>query len=149
MGDLALRWDSGSADLAIVDDDLLADDGLETAVLISLFTDRRAEPGDALPTTENDLRGWWGDEFLDVDGDHVGSRLWLLSRSTRRPDVLRDAEAYEREALGWMIEDGVTDELEATAAAQGAALMLAITIPRPERDPVTFKYALAWDAEAA
>ena len=51
---------------------------LVRAVIISLFTWRRARPDDDLP---GDLRmGWWGDTYAGTEGDRFGSRLWLLSR---------------------------------------------------------------------
>ena len=56
---------------------LRAERGLRSAVLISLFTDRRAEPGD-VPEGE-DPRGWWAD-VLGEEGDRIGSRLWLIDR---------------------------------------------------------------------
>jgi phage gp46-like protein len=51
LADLALVWSNtlGDADLAMIDSDLASDRGLETAVLLSLFTDRRAEPDDVPP----------------------------------------------------------------------------------------------------
>ena len=50
------------------------DGGLETAVLMSLFLDRRANDDDELPDGESDPRGYWGDAFanLDVNGEIVG-----------------------------------------------------------------------------
>lgn len=153
--DLALIWGPsfGNADLAIADDDLVGDEGLHTAILLSLFTDRRAEDDDRLPSEDGDRRGWWADEFAEIEGDQIGSRLWLLDRSARRADVLREAEEFDREALAWMIEDRVTDKIDVaiTAEAIGGALALvhAITIYRPAQDPVTFRYAHAWDAVAS
>jgi phage gp46-like protein len=63
LADLALTWDEqqGAADLALIDNDLASDRGLETAVLLSLFTDRRAQPDDVPPSGDPaDRRGWCG-----------------------------------------------------------------------------------------
>lgn len=78
---------------------------LHRAVEISLFTWRRAEPGDALDDDER--MGWWGDSFPSVAGDKIGSRLWQLRRRSVTPEVLRLAEEYCREALQWMIADDI------------------------------------------
>jgi len=47
MADIRTIWKGTSADWAISGPSLAADDGLETAVVISLFTDRLAVAGDA------------------------------------------------------------------------------------------------------
>jgi hypothetical protein len=48
LADLALTWSekTGDADLSLIDSDLASDRGLETAVILSLFLDRRAEDDD-------------------------------------------------------------------------------------------------------
>ena len=52
-------------------------DPLTRAVVISLFTWRRAEPDDNADVP----MGWWGDTWPAVQNDRYGSRLWLLQRS--------------------------------------------------------------------
>ena len=61
MSDAALVWFPFGADININNGDLSADNGLATAVMISLFTDARAPDLTLLPAGENDVRGWWGD----------------------------------------------------------------------------------------
>ena len=111
--DAALAWDPEfyAADVAVSGADLVREAGLRTAVIISLFTDRRAEPGD-IPDGE-DPRGWWGDAL--TDDDRIGSRLWLLGRSKQTADVPVLAEEYTREALEWFVEDGIADRVDASA----------------------------------
>ena len=88
MADIALTWnnDIGAGDLCVVGADLLADDGLETAVLLSLFSDRRARE-EEIPPGQTWRRGWWGDLLAD-DQDQIGSKLWLLEREKQSPTVL-------------------------------------------------------------
>lgn len=118
MGDFALLWDPllGSADLLVdaVADDLESEEGLRTAVLLSLYTDRRANNDDTLPGDDSDRRGWLGDELMPDPDDRIGSRLWLLERSKVTSDMRADAENYIREALQWMIDDGVVLEVGVT-----------------------------------
>ena len=155
MGDFALVWDNttGQADMAIVDDDVLDDDGLRTAVLLSLFVDRRAEDGDALPAGDGDRRGWFGDELLEVEGDRIGSRLWLLDRAKLTERVVPDAEAYALEALAWLLEDRVAESVEASAQVVDATgdglrdLLWDVTVRRPDEAPAQYQFAHVWDAE--
>lgn len=147
MGDLALEWGVGAADLVLGDEDLGADDGLRTAVMLSLFTDRRAESDDPLPSDDQDVRGWWADEFLPTPSDRFGSRLWLLDRSADRVEVPRLAEEYDREALGWLLEDKVTERIDVEVESlKNGWLQHAITIWRPE-GPVRFLFEHVWEAE--
>lgn len=149
MGDVALEWDpaAGSGDLVIRDDDVGADEGLVTAAILSLFTDRRAEDDDGLPGDDGNRRGWWADEFAEVEDDRIGSRLWLLDRSAKRSDVARQAEDYAREALAWMLEDAVAERVEVTASTTGDALLLAIEIFKPgAADPLRLRFSHAWES---
>lgn len=150
VGDFALTWDAalGTADLSLSEDDVLADQGLRTALLLSLFTDRRAEDEDVLPAGD-DRRGWWADELAERAGDRFGSRLWLLERSSRRADIVPRAEELAREALAWMLEDKVAERIDVLAEASGDRLALLVTVHRPGKDPTTYRFAHAWDGEQA
>lgn len=90
-----------------------ADAAWQRAAVISLLTWRRAGPDDALDDAER--YGWWGDSFPSVADDRIGSRLWLLRRRTLTAETMRDAEAYAREALAWMLEDGRVAAVTVTA----------------------------------
>lgn len=152
MGDLALRYDNttGLMDLYLEDDDLATDDGLETAVLQSLYLDRRAEDEDVLPGGgEDDRRGHWGDEFPLVEGDKIGSRLWLLSRAPLVPSSARDAEDFTDQGLAWMIEDDVAATVEVSASIVGQRVSLDVVITRPTGDAVSYRFGHVWEGVAA
>jgi phage gp46-like protein len=151
MSDLRLKWTAPFAgDLRIVANDLEIDDGLETAVVLSLFTDRRANDGDALPTASSDRRGWWGDAAPAVTDDQFGSRLWLLGREKQEPAVLERAKTYAEEALAWLVTDGVAQTVTVTAEFTTTGMLgLLILIDRPEETSVTFNFGLLWAAQAS
>ena len=117
-GDLSVRFDIDLSDTG-------PDDGLETAVLLSLFTDRRAEADDV--TDDEERQGWWADA---LDDDRIGSRLWLLRRTATRPNVAQRAREYAEEALEWLIEDGVAERVSVEAARVGQMLALTVRIER-------------------
>lgn len=150
MSDIALVWSEVSADMAIEAGDIAIDDGLQTAVIISLFTDRRAEDADTVPIEfGTDRRGWWGDAFPDEEGDRIGSKLWLLSREKQMQIVLDRARQYAREALQWLIDDRVCDQIDVAAEiVRPGWLGLDIVIHRPKTDPVEYRFNYAWDAQA-
>jgi phage gp46-like protein len=149
LADLALTWsiETADADLSMIDSDIASDRGLETAVLLSLFMDRRAEVDDRPPSGEpSDRRGWWADQFLPVEGDRIGSRLWLLARSKRTGEVAARAKEYVLEALAWMREDRVVAGIEVTVETTASALLIAVGLQRPGRDPVTYRFSHVWEA---
>ena len=115
MTDFAIAVQNGIPDLVFADGDLVIDESLLPAILLSLMTDRLAEPNDVLPDGSTDHRGWWADAYLE-GGDRFGSRLWLLNRAKNVPDEVRRAREYAQEALAWLIEDGIAAEVNVTAS---------------------------------
>lgn len=118
-------------------------DGLGRAVTISLFTHRRAGPGDTLPGAPLDAggRGWWADAVPVVGGDLIGSRLWLLERAGQSPQTLRRAEGYALEALAWLKDDGVAEEITVTAEwPRPGMLGLTVGITPPSGEPERFRF---------
>lgn len=152
MTDIALLWSNSEAvaDLVLAGDgDLATDEGLTSAVIISLFTDARARDEDVLPDTVDalaDRRGWWGDEVDTTPGDRIGSRLWLLDREKRLPSVLQRARAFADESLAWLVEDGVAKSVAVSAELRGTdQIALSIEIERPDGRP-RHRSDFVWDA---
>jgi phage gp46-like protein len=143
--DIALTWDpvNGRADFAMnaTGTDLLMDDGLNTAVIISLFCDRLADASDVIPDGTTDRRGWWADTPLpnaaDTPGgtDLTGSGFWLRFPGLQTTENLRKVENDAKVALQWMIEDGIANSVTASAIYPDTprnAMELTITIGLPD-----------------
>lgn len=144
MSDITTTWivQSGTGDWSISGGALTSGNDLETAVLISLFTDRVAEATDIPPDGGDDRRGWWGDEDEDVP---IGSRLWLLDRSRLTPAVANTARIYIEEALRWLVDDEVATSVKALTAISGASQLNSIvTITRSDGTVVPLKFNWAW-----
>lgn len=143
MTDLALFWDNerGHADLRVAGSDLVMSDDLESAVIISLFTDRRAPDDVELPAGD-DRRGWWGDSYPDREGDEMGSLLWLLEREKETQEVLERSRIYARQALAWMIEDRVVSQMrvEAGFGREPGLRWLAVYLTLPTGQQRTLRY---------
>jgi len=117
---------------------------LVRAVVVSLFTWRRANPDDELPAS--DLMGWWGDSYAEIAGDKIGSRLWLLSRSTLTQDTVRRAQEYATEALQWLLDDQVATSVTVTSSRLGVhSLGLTVVVTRAESGQVlNLRFADVW-----
>ncbi|WP_414455036.1 phage GP46 family protein [Enterobacter quasiroggenkampii] len=83
-------------------------DPLTRAVVISLFTHRRADPDDNVDVP----MGWWGDTWPVVANDRYGSKLWLLQRSKLTNGLVNTVRSYLRNALQWMQDDGVVTRID-------------------------------------
>ncbi|MFT4191680.1 MAG: phage GP46 family protein [Comamonas sp.] len=102
---------------------LALEDTLQTAIILSLFSDRRAGRDDALPLGQTDRRGWVGDEYMgdDFQGrtDAWGSGLWLCYVSKATAGVLERARFEAQEALAWLVRDEIASRVAVTAAWAG------------------------------
>lgn len=146
MSDLTLIWDGSACDLAIDGNDLALDDGLRTALIVSLFSDRRARDDDELPGGDDDRRGWWADAWPQIDGDRIGSRLWLLGREKELSETLRRAREYAEEALVWLIADGIAKRIEVVPSVpRRGVLALAITLHRPDGGRENHQFDVLWE----
>jgi phage gp46-like protein len=143
MADIRIVWNAalGRGDWSVVGDDLDTSDTLQTAVLLSLFTDKRAP--DSLQIYSTDRRGWWGNTY---GARPLGSLLWTLERAIKSdgPEVLRRAEGYCTDALQWLIDDGVAATVSATASwitQTTLGIYIAIT---EASGSVTRKFSWVW-----
>jgi phage gp46-like protein len=150
MSDVAIFWDvaSGRGDWGATAFDLATGAPIESAVMASLFSDRRASADyvDPDPNGIPDLRGWWGDSY---EASLLGSRLWQLNRSkiTDATTVLNKARDYCQEALQWLVDDGIAASVSVqTFWVQNNTVGIIVTISSPALvPPQRFQYAWAWN----
>lgn len=120
---------------------LLDGNDLETAILISLFTDRLARTDDAIDS--DDRRGWWGDTGSEYP---IGSRLWLLRREKLTTKVALKAEDYANEALVWLLDDGVVTAISTNAQIMYPnRLNLIISYQQPAQTQASVKFSWVWE----
>lgn len=146
MTDAALQGNVGSFDLALAGADLATDEGLNTAIIASLFCDARADAGEVADGV--DPRGWWADAYAEVSGDATGSKLWLLRREKQTVDVQARAQEYAQEALAWLLADGVAASVNVVASyPQRGALVIAVAITRPGSGAIFERqYQYVWES---
>lgn len=121
-----------------------SDNPLARAVVISLFSWRRADDDDEV---DGDRMGWWGDTYADQDGDLTGSRLWLLLRSKVTDEAVQQAREYAEEALQWMLDDGVASRVivEAERFAGGRdRIDMKVTVIKPDGSGVSIRFQDVW-----
>jgi phage gp46-like protein len=141
MSDISTIWNpsSATADWAMAESDLQSGNDLETAVLISLFTDRIANEDDVIPDGTNDPRGWWGDLT-------IGSRLWILDRAKQTQATLNQAKDIVTEALQWLVSDGVAAKFTVfTEWTRPQMLGIQVNIFKQDGSLIVLNYDWAWN----
>lgn len=99
MIDLKLKANSSfQFDLELGDSDIASESALETAVIISLFTDKRV----------NDERGFFGDS---LESEPWGSKIWTLQREKLTDQTKKKLEDYAKESLQWLIDDKIAKKI--------------------------------------
>jgi phage gp46-like protein len=153
--DVKIIWDEdlNEGDIFFAGGDLTREEGLQTAVMMSLYSDRRADNDDILPDPNNmDKRGWWGDQISEYENDKIGSKLWLLERAKATENNLSLARIYMEECLDWMLEDEVVQDIEVETESQkrqdGTATLAAkITIYQSDGQVIALKFDDLWQAQ--
>lgn len=166
--DPSLLWDSvwdaerGAGDWAIAGSDeklniggLRAKAMLETAVILSLFTDRRIETTHPLYwLADGDPRGYWGDG-IDVREDlgetALGSRLWLLERAPLTINGISAAvwaKQFATEALAPLQAQGAVARIDVDASVNELKSRIELIVRLYGRDGQNVydrKFDLIWN----
>jgi len=132
-------------DLVIENGQIKFDQGLETSVLISAFSDRFVEL-DQLPAGTDDQKGWWADLISDIIGDKIGSEIWRLTRAKTSAQTASFLEGAMQDMLQWMIDDGIASKIVVTSRVIDNQQIDGLAqIFRPSGDDIPFKFA--WDGQ--
>jgi phage gp46-like protein len=94
-------------DIALGESDVLLDESILSAVLVSLFCDANAD--DLLP---GERRGYWADEDAQRP---VGSLLWVLDRAKATQETRARARDAAEDSLRWMIDEGIAEQITVDA----------------------------------
>ncbi len=134
-------WDGVSGDWALAGNDTANPQGLRaraplaTATLLCLMTDARVSP-DELPEGEAN-RGWPGDSIdlrEDLGETPIGSKLWLLRRSTASAPTALKAEDYAREALQCLVDQRAVSSVAVSSTVKPAERRIDLEIVLKDRD---------------
>lgn len=132
--------DDGRYDLQIdANGDIQTDSFYDTAILYSIFGERRATSSEV--SNPRQRRGWIGNgpEFEN------GSKVWLFYQSRVTRQILsRIADEVEK-ALQWLVDDGLAVNIEPPqVTVSNGRVQLQVTIRRA-RDTISRTYNL-WEA---
>lgn len=129
MSDIYLK-PAAVPDMVIINGLPQLTDGLDNAVYLSLF-----------------MPDYWGNSISD--DKYISDIPRILSEQNLTNQTRLDIIEAGKEALNWMIDQGIASEIEITAEIPDIGkLYVAVKIFEPEHtDPLDFKYALNWDTQ--
>lgn len=128
-------------DLQIGDDgDIVTADFFDTAILMSVFCERRASPSE-VPQSER-RRGWIGNE--STPDFEIGSKLWLYYQARVTRSILSGLESVILAGLQWMVDDGIAESIEVNAELSGGRVVVDIPTKRPS-SKVERRYYALWE----
>lgn len=79
-------------------------EGFETDIIVSLFTNARADESEISEPLRRG--GWWGN-VLNPQGYELGSKNWMLERETMTNKTTADAQRFTTNSLRWMLSQSV------------------------------------------
>lgn len=103
--------------------------GLDTALLMSIYCERRAAASEVPESTNR--RGWWGNQFADKLDFEIGSKIWLFRQSKLTNAVVESLRDAALRGLDWLIEDGIAIEINASVEQIEGVVGLEIILTRP------------------
>ncbi len=135
-----VKTQDGLFDLQIgTDGDVVTEDSLDAAIIVSVLTDRRADSSEVKPAHLR--RGWIGNE--ETPGFEIGSKLWLYEQARVTRSVLNGVSDAAKDALQWLVEDGVAISVrEPVVGVTQTGLDLTVTVEKPNSEAQSEFFAL-------
>lgn len=132
---------SGLYDIGLdVNGDIASADFFDTAILYSLFGERRASSSEVVEPQFR--RGWIGND----EAFENGSKLWLFTQARLTRTNLNRIEDEARKALKWIVDDGLAISVdEVSTNLVGGRPRLNVTIRR-SRDRVERRSFDLWES---
>lgn len=113
--------------------DIKTEDAFNTAILMSLFCERRASASEMPDALRR--RGWIG----NTDDFEIGSKLWLYEQARKSTATDLNINAEVLNALSWFVEDNLLESINATTKDG----VIEVTLSRPTSQ-VEKRYYKLW-----
>lgn len=123
-GDIKLQLVNGKYDIDWDENgELKTDEGLDTAILLSLFCNQRADESEVPQPVYRG--GYWGVDITDMQF----SKLWLVN-GRKTQDKLNQGVEFCNTALQWLIEKEYATNVETVASFTDNGIKLDISITK-------------------
>lgn len=138
-----VKQTDGSYDLEIdTDGDLKKVDSFDTAIFMSLLTEKRADISEQVVPELR--RGWWGNESNEIIDYEIGTKLWLLDQARNIQDVANTGVTYALDCLQWLLDDNYLKDIIVTSTRTISNITLNIKLVRDDNKVERLFYEL-WE----
>ncbi|WP_434779279.1 phage GP46 family protein [Neisseria sp. Ec49-e6-T10] len=125
--------------LSVQNNDLVPVQGMESAILVSLFTDQRIDESDLrIPI---DRGGWFGNVL--TPNRELGSKLWGLENAKITSGLIGNIKEYAQRSFDWMTEDGLARKVEVGVNLKSQDVFVSAKITG-RSDPIGNDYSYLW-----
>lgn len=107
--------------------DINTADFFDTAILVSLFEEKRASASE-MPIAQR-RRGWIGNE--STPNFERGSKLWLFEQARITQDTFNGITTAAQDGLQWLVDDEFASEIILDTVLLGGVPTLQVIISRP------------------
>lgn len=131
-----IQDEKGAYDIDFSNGDFDLTDGLDTAIILSIFGEKRATKTQVSETLLR--RGHFTNEFSDVENYEVGSRQWLYTEQVANSQSnLSLLENSIRDGLQWMTQDDIVSNITVQASKTLSNIQLDINLEGKNKDNST------------
>lgn len=139
--DLLITSNNRIMDISIAENgDIATTDGFDTAILMSIFVDARADISE-VPIPEN-RRGWWGDLVSDIPDESTGSKIWLYYQARLTTIIANKLEDELYNCLLWFVKDNYLESITTSVSIIDDAVVLNFGLKRNNSETESRSYTL-------
>ena len=121
--------------------DISVADFFDTAILYSLFGERRAGEDEVIEPQRR--RGWIGNgEFEN------GSKIWLFEQARINRDIMNRIADEAKKALQWLVDDGYAVSIDDPETIYKNGVLCLEVVIRRSRDKVDRRFFELWENTA-
>lgn len=104
INDILMQHNGKYFDIALENGDLQQDLSFYTAIMSSLFVNKRANSDEI--TQPQNQSGWWGNLYNQDPTYEIGSKLWILKQTRNTTDILNKGISFIQDGLKWLPDGG-------------------------------------------
>lgn len=132
-----VKDEKGSYDIDFENGDFALTDGLDTAILLSIFAEKRATRSQVEDPLKR--RGHFSNEFASVEGYQVGSTQWLFTEQAENSESnTTQLENSIKDGLRWFVDDKICKKINVNANQKSNGVDVDIELQGNNKEESTY-----------
>jgi phage gp46-like protein len=122
-----IKTKNGTYDIDFENGDFALTDGLDSAILLSIFGEKRAPKEKVRDPLKR--RGHFSNEFADIEGYQVGSTQWLYTEQSENSESnTTELENSIKDGLKWFVDDKICKRTNVKATKKSDGVIVDIEL---------------------